>query len=49
MVRQKMANLGKQMGVVINLSGLQRMLTQKMTKEFLLIAARTPCWKTRLT
>jgi hypothetical protein len=37
MVRQKMANLGKQMGVVINLSGRQRMLTQKMSKEMLLI------------
>ena len=32
-----MAQLGKQMGVVINLSGRQRMLTQKMSKEILLI------------
>ncbi len=37
MVRQKMTNLGKQMGVVINLSGRQRMLTQKMSKEMLLV------------
>jgi len=37
MVKRKMANLGKQMGVVINLSGRQRMLTQKMSKEMLLI------------
>ncbi|MCP3952770.1 MAG: hypothetical protein GY697_11230 [Desulfobacterales bacterium] len=37
MVNRKMANLGKQMGVVINLSGRQRMLTQKMSKEMLLI------------
>jgi len=37
MVKRKMENLGKQMGVVINLSGRQRMLTQKMSKEMLLI------------
>lgn len=36
-VSRKMAELDKQMGVVINLSGRQRMLTQKMSKEMLLI------------
>ena len=36
-VQKKMAELDKQMGVVINLSGRQRMLTQKMSKEMLLI------------
>ncbi len=39
MVKRKMASLGKQLGVVIDLSGRQRMLTQKMSKEFLLITA----------
>jgi len=37
MVEKKMGELNTQMGVVINLSGRQRMLTQKMSKEMLLI------------
>lgn len=37
MVEKKMGELSTRMGVVINLSGRQRMLTQKMSKEMLLI------------
>jgi len=37
MVEKKMGELNTRMGVVINLSGRQRMLTQKMSKEMLLI------------
>jgi len=36
-VKQSMEQVGKRMGVVLNLSGRQRMLTQKMSKEMLLI------------
>lgn len=36
-VKRKMNEIDSQMGVVINLSGRQRMLTQKMSKEMLLI------------
>ncbi len=37
LVNRKMNEIDSQMGVVINLSGRQRMLTQKMSKEMLLI------------
>jgi len=37
LVKRKMNEIDSQMGVVINLSGRQRMLTQKMSKEMLLI------------
>jgi len=48
MVKRKMENLGKQMGVVINLSGRQRMLTQKMSKEMLLIYLQVESEQNRL-
>ncbi len=37
LVTQELGSINQQMGVVINLSGRQRMLTQKMSKEMLLI------------
>ena len=37
LVAEELGKINRQMGVVINLSGRQRMLTQKMSKEMLLI------------
>jgi len=37
LVAEELGKINRQMGVVINLSGRQRMLTQKMSKEILLI------------
>ena len=37
LVAQELGGINQQMGVVINLSGRQRMLTQKMSKEMLLL------------
>ena len=37
LVTQELGGVNQQMGVVINLSGRQRMLTQKMSKEMLLL------------
>lgn len=37
LVSQELGEVNKQMGIVINLAGRQRMLTQKMSKEVLLV------------
>jgi len=37
LVAEELGKINRQMGVVINLAGRQRMLTQKMSKEMLLI------------